>query len=282
MATHDFGVPLESALARRERLADDYAHEYGAERVFPELTGAVQSEIPGGSRVLEVGAATGLMTGPLLESSAMLTALEPSAGMLRRLLAKDVASSEKLNVLRGMTEDLPRDVAYDVAVVTFTPRRGLGLMKLLLELAIRVRHRVVMMLPEDGSMDWAYLSRSAAAQGFDVRSRIVRGEGEQRAVVFVAELANWTPTFTGEETWAAEARETTVPTPPPRGVATRLVRFFLLSGDRALLVHTDREWIDRIYGNLRTAAHRLGGGEITVRREEDGVMLIRLPRTGEE
>lgn len=279
---HDFGVPLDSALARRERLADDYAHEPGSERIFPELTEAVLAEVPESARVLEVGAATGLMTEPLLGKAKTLTALEPSVGMLTRLLAKEVASSEKFRVVRGMVEDMPRKVAYDVAVVTFTPRRGFGLVKLLQELAVRVRRRVVMMLPEDGTMDWAYLSRSAAVQGFDVRSRIVCGEGGNRAVVLVAGVENWTPAGPAEESWATQARETTVPVPSPRGVAARLVRFFLLSGDRALLVRTDREWIDRLHGNLRTAAHRLGAGEITVRREDDGVLLLRLPKHTEE
>lgn len=279
---HVFGVPIDSALARRERLASMHGIEFGSEHVFPELTQAVLEEVPEGSAVLEVGAATGLMTRPLLTRAGTLTALEPSEGMLRRLLASDVASSPSLRVVKGMAEDLPRDTAYDVAVVTFTPRRGLGLLKLVNELAVRVRSRVVLMLAVDGSMDWAYLARSAAQRSFDVRIRIVRGEGCRRAVVMVADIADREPTFDPAEDWGVDARETSVPFPLPRGSAARLVRFFIAGGDRALLMRTDRAGLDRLYGNLRTAAHRLGAGEIAVRREHDGILLLRLPKHAEE
>jgi len=52
----------------------------------------------------------------------------------------------------------------------------------------------------------------------------------------------------------------------------------LAGGDRALLVRTDRRGLDRLYGNLRTAAHRLGRDEITVRRTDDGIQVVRLPK----
>lgn len=277
-ALPSYGVTLDSAIARRERLADNYDMEFGAERLFPELTDAVLAEVPEGGRVLEVGAAVGLMTRPLIERAGGLTALEPSEGLLRRLLESDVATSEKLQVVRGMVEDLPRQLAYDVAVVTFTPRRGVGLLRLILELAIRVADRVVLMMDEDGSMDWAYLARSAAVQGFDVRARIVKGAGGRRAVVVVADVAGWEPTFATEDAWGLDARETSVPYPPPRGVSTRLVRYFLSGGDRALIVRTDPRGTERLYGNLRTAAHRLGAGEVTVKLEGDSVALVRMPR----
>ena len=86
-----FGVPIESALERRERLANLYDYEFGQERIFPELVFALLHEIPEDARLLEVGAATGLLTEPILARAGHLTALEPSAGMLRRLLAKDVS-----------------------------------------------------------------------------------------------------------------------------------------------------------------------------------------------
>ena len=44
------GVPLESALARRERLADKYDIDFGQERVFPELVEALLDEVPEGAR----------------------------------------------------------------------------------------------------------------------------------------------------------------------------------------------------------------------------------------
>ncbi len=141
-----FGVPIDATLQRRERFANRFDYEFGQERVFPELVEELLQEVPEGARLLEVGAATGLLTEPLLKRAAHLTALEPSAGMLRRLVAKDVAESPNLTVVQGMAEDLLHDAVYDVAVVTFTPRRGVGLLRLLHELASRVTDRVVMLL----------------------------------------------------------------------------------------------------------------------------------------
>lgn len=283
----EFGLPLDTALARRERLADNYALEYGQERVFPALVHSVLEEVPEGSDVLEVGAATGLMTGPLVDRAGRVTALEPSAGMLRRLLAKDVANSARLETLQGLVEDLPATAMYDVAVVTFTPRRGLGLLRLLLELAGHVRDRIVMMLDDD-TMDWAYLAKSGAARGLDVRLHFVTdrlGVGGKpfgaRAIVLTAvPLVQGDDTVTPDD-WAFDAREVTVPYPMPRGTATRLVRFLLAGGDRALLVHTDPEGVERLYGNLRTAVHRLGRSELTVRRDGPAIKVVRLPKGGE-
>ena len=44
---------------------------------------------------------------------------------------------------------------------------------------------------------------------------------------------------------------------------------------------SEREGVDRIYGNLRTAVHRLGRDEVTVRRVDEGVQIVRLPRSAE-
>ncbi len=279
------GVPLESALARRERLADRYGLGYGADRVFPQLVEAMLAEVPEGSRVLEVGAATGLLTRPLLQRAGHLTALEPSAGLLRRLLSSEVAESPHLTVKQGMVEDLLHDELYDVAVVTFTPRRGMGLSRLLVELASRVKDRVVMLLEDDGTMDWAYLARGAAVQGFvDVRltllsSRDTRPEDRRRAVLLVANLDRYEPMIEVPEDWGVDAREIEMPYPTPRGGATRLVRYFLAGGDRALRVNTDPRGVERLYGNLRTAVHRLARDELTVRRDGDIIQIVRLPRS---
>ena len=89
------------------------------------------------------------------------------------------------------------------------------------------------------------------------------------------------PTPAHEQDWAVDAREVDVPYPAPRGTAARLVRYFMTVGDRAILVKTDKAGIQRLYGNLRTAAHRLGQGEVTVRLQDDGIQIIRLPRAGE-
>lgn len=276
-----FGVPLESALARREKLADNYDIEFGQELVFLELVRTVLEEVPPDSAVLEVGAATGLMTRPLLERAGSLTALEPSAGLLRRLVATEVASSPKLRMVQGLVEDLPLEIAYNVAVVTFTPRRGVGLLRLLIELGMRVSDRIVMMLDDD-SLDWAYIARSAASRGFDTSLRFaVDSDTGARAVVLTAAIVEGVTLLgTGDE-WALDAREVTVPYPQPRGVASRLVRYLLSGGDRALLVRTDHEGVERLYGNLRTAVHRLGRNELTVRRDGDSITLVRLPRSGE-
>ncbi len=278
------GVTLESALERRERfVADTYDIDFGKDRVFPEVIEALLEAVPAGSNVLEVGAATGLLTRPLLQHVGHLTALEPSAGMLRRLLSSDASESPHLTVKQGMAEDLLHDESYDVGVVTFTPRRGRGLARLLIELANHVRYRVVMLLDDDGSLDWAYLARGASLRGLGITVRLLSesGEGEDihRVALLVADVEDWVPQLaeTNEE-WEVDAREIEVPFPPPRGAATRLVRYFLAGGDRALLILTDERGVDRLYGNLRTAVHRLGKEKVTVRRHGDHVQIVRLPK----
>ena len=282
-----FGVPIDASLQQRERFANRYDYEFGQERIFPVLVEALLVEVPEGARVLEVGAATGLLTGPLLSRAGMLTALEPSAGMLRRLVAKDVAESPLLTVVQGMAEDLLHDAVYDVAVVTFTPRRGVGLLRLLHELASRVTDHVVLLLDEDNTFDWAYLARAAAVQGFKVRLCIIVDDAhlppadQKRAVLMVADVRDWTPQLPSESAWDFEARTIEVPYPIPHGTATRLIRYFLTGGDRALIVHTHKDGIERLYGNLRTAAHRLARDEVTVRRTSEGIQIVRLPKQAE-
>jgi hypothetical protein len=276
-----FGVPIETALERREKLADNYAIDFGQERVFPELVDALTTEVSGARQVLEVGAATGLITRPLVGAVGYVTALEPSEGMLRRLVSSDVAEASNLRTMQGLVEDLPPEIAFDVAVVTFTPRRGVALVRLLLELATRVADRIVMML-DDTSLDWAYLARSAAAQGFGVRMRLVVAEDGRRAVLLVADVSDWSPSFAPHQEWTEDVNSIEVPYPTPRGAATRLVRYFLAGGDRALVLTTDPRGLDRLYGNLRTAVHRLAREEVTVRRQEENVQLVRLPGASEE
>jgi hypothetical protein len=203
--------------------------------------------------------------------------------MLRRLLTSDVADDDRLGTVQGMVEDLPADASFDVAVVTFTPRRGLGLLHLLTALAEHVRDRVVMLLDDEGSLDWAYLARAASLQGFTVRLQLVGDdsadlESRRRAVVLVADVSTWRPEVGPEEVWEFESRTVDVPFPAPRGAATRLVRYFLTAGERALLVRTDEKGLERLYGNLRTAVHRLGREEVTVRRTDEGIQIVRLPK----
>ena len=268
---------MESALVRRERMADRFGTDYGRDRVFPALLAAMLDEVPEDSHVLEIGAATGVLTSPLLAKAGYVTAMEPSEGMLRRLLQSDVASSERLTIVKGMAEELPPRVAYDLAVVTFTPRRGVALLRLLHELAQRVVSHVVMLLEIDGTLDWAYLARSAAQQGFDVRVHLITDESRDRlAAVVVAGVGNWYPTLEIDD-WALDAQELEVPFPAPRGAATRLIRYFLGAGSRALLVRTDERGVERLYGNLRTAVHRIARSELTVRREGNAIQVVRLP-----
>jgi len=129
-------------------------------------------------------------------------------------------------------------------------------------------------------VDWAYLARAASMQGFDVRLHIVSGEEprERRAVILVAEPVHYDANVAPEELWEFESRTIDVPYPTPRGAATRLVRYFLTAGERALLIRTDERGAERLYGNLRTAVHRLGRDEVTVRRTEDGIQIVRLPK----
>ncbi len=290
---YEYGVPLETALAQRERLASKYDIDFGKDRVFPELLAALFDEVPEGVDVLEVGAATGYLTRPLLQRAERLTALEPSAGMLRLLLASEVAESPKLSTRQGMVEDLSPDEAYDVAVVTFTPRRGIGLTRLLAELVHRVRDRVVILLDFDETLDWAYLARSASLLGLEVGLRIVCGqdpasEGRvRRAVVLIVPVSRTCgvkgPLAESEPVaWTVDARRIEVPYPPPRGAATRLVRYVLAGGDRAVVIETDPRGVDRLHGNLRTAVHRIARDQLTIRRDGDVVQVMRLPKAEEE
>jgi hypothetical protein len=100
----------------------------------------------------------------------------------------------------------------------------------------------------------------------------------RRAAILVAEVATYSKEADADEIWEFESRTLDVPYPVPRGAATRLVRYFLTSGARALLVRTDARGVERLYGNLRTAAHRLGRDEVTVRRTDEGVQIVRLPK----
>lgn len=277
------GAPLESVLERRERFANRFDYDFGRERVFPELVEALLEEVPEGARIVEAGAATGLLTEPLLGRAGHVTALEPSEGMLRRLLAKHAADAPHLRMLRGMAEDLAHNELFDVAVVTFTPRRGVGLLRLLQVLASHVTEKVIVLVDDDPAMEWAFLARAATVQGFDVTLRFVSERAAEpgvrrRAVIVTAVPTDEQPFSAVDEVWEVEARELDVPYPTPRGAATRLVRYFLAGGDRAILVKTDPRGIERLYGNLRTAAHRIGRDEVTVRRADEGIHLVRLPK----
>jgi hypothetical protein len=182
-----------------------------------------------------------------------------------------------------MAEDLAHNELFDVAVVTFTPRRGVGLMHLLRVLASHVTEKVIVLIDDDPAMEWAFLARAATLQGFDVTLRFVSERGasadeRRRAVILSAAPTDVQILADVDEVWEVEARELDVPYPTPRGAATRLVRYFLAGGDRAILLRSDPRGLERLYGNLRTAAHRIGREEVTVRRTDEGIHLVRLPK----
>jgi hypothetical protein len=279
----EFVAPVESASDRRDQLANQYDYEFGRERVFLELIAALVAEIPDNVEMLQCGSAAGHVTGLLLSKAKKLTAMEPTAGTLCRLLSSDVAADSRLCTIEGTAEDLDPDAMFDVAVVAFTVRRGIGLLRLLVTLARHVRRRVVMLLDDDDSLDFAYLARAASLQGFDVRVRLVSGvtassSQTRRAAVFVADVEKFSDRLRPEAIWEFQTRTLGVPYPAPRGAATRLVRYFLDAGERSLLIRTDAGGMDRLYGNLRTAIHRLGREEVTARRTEEGIQIVRLPK----
>lgn len=276
------GIPLDTAMSTRDRLAEEVGADFGRDLVFPELVKAMLEEVPVGASVVEIGAATGVLTRELVDHAGMVTAIDISEGMLRTLLSMPFAEADNLRVMQGLAEDLPPEVSFDTAVVTFTPRRGHALTNLLSELAVRCADRIVVVFPDDRTLDWAYLARTASAQGFEVRLRMVRGLEDKRGVILVAEVHGYMPMPSEEEDWNVDAREIEVPYPAPRGTAARLVRYFLSVGDRALLIKTDRRGLQRLYGNLRTAAHRGGHGEVTVRLQDDAIQIVRLPKTTED
>jgi len=293
-----FGATLESLLDRRDRLALTRGGAYGSTFVGKQLIEAVLAYIKPGQRLLEVDAGPGLFTRLFLSRGADVVALEPShrfAGELRALAAEGLTHragdqehvAGKLRVVEGFTEDLPIDERYDLAVVTFPARRGVGLLSLINELAPMVDGPIVVVMPDDGSLDWAYLCRAAAIEGAESHIRFI-AEGKyagsrdlaevKRAVLLVVERLDRIQPMRLEHAWDLQARTIDVPYPVPRGAATRLVRYFIAGGDRSVIIKTDAIGLNRLHGNLRTAAHRIARDEVTVRRIDDGIQLMLIPK----
>ena len=128
---------------------------------FPSSSRRCSTRCPRDARVLEVGAATGLLTGPLLQRAGHLTALEPSEGMLRRLVAKDVAESPRLDRGQGHGRGPPARRRSSTSRSSRS-RRGAewGCCACCTNSRSRVTDRVVMLLDEDNTFDWAYLARA--------------------------------------------------------------------------------------------------------------------------
>lgn len=280
-----FGATLESLLDRRERLAHTRGAAFGRDFIGRELVETVLGHVKPGMRILEVDPAAGLFTRLFISRGAQVTALEPSPVFAAELRKHE---SERLSVVTGFTEDLPlHNERYDLAIVTFPARRGMGLLALLNELSPLVSGYILVVLPDDGSLDWAYLLRASAIEGAEATVRFVSEgtpqdeddlRGTKRSVVLrVDHLAAIVP-MRLEEAWNLEARIIEVPYPVPRGAATRLVRYFMAGGDRSVIIKTEPQGLDRLHGNLRTAAHRIARDEVTVRRTDDGVQLMLIPR----
>ena len=103
------------------------------------------------------------------------------------------------------------------------------------------------------------LARAAAVQGFRVSLSIIVDDptaapaDQKRAVLMVADVRSWAPQLPSDDAWVFEARTVEVPYPIPHGTATRLVRYFLTGGDRALIVHTHKDGQERL---VRQPPHR--------------------------
>lgn len=279
-----FGASLESLLARRERSADAEGVQFGANRMFEQLAKRVLYDVRPDMRVLEVDPGAGLFTRLFLARGAEVTALEPSSVFVRQLQS---LNNDRLTVIEGFTEDLPEDAEFDVAVVTFAARRGIGLLALLNELVEIVKGKILVVLPDDGSLDWAYLMRGAALEGFDTVTRFITDgtlddpDHTRKAVLISLDAPSHIGAVDAHDVWELSARTIRVPYPVPRGAATRLVRYFVTGGDRAVLITTEKQGLTRLYGNLRTAAHRIARDEVTVRRVDEGIQLMQIPRSGE-
>ena len=296
-----FGATLESLLDRRERLAHSRGAGYGSDFVGRQLVESVLSHVRPGMRVLEVDPASGLFTRLLVARGAEVVALEPSPTFAAQLRTHE---SERLMVVEGFTEDIEPELAkrgmplpsdrsglldnrFDLAIVTFPARRGMGLLALINELALLVSGYILVVLPDEGSLDWAYLLRASAIEGAESTVRFVSegtpvdGDtltGTKRSVVLRVDHLSAIVPMRLEEAWNLEARAIEVPYPVPRGAATRLVRYFMAGGDRSVIIKTEPQGLIRLHGNLRTAAHRIARDEVTVRRTDDGIQLMLIPR----
>lgn len=278
-----FGATLESLLDRRERAAIHEGSAFGEHVLSRKLISGLAPYVHAGIEVLEVDPGPGHLTKGLLKCGARITALEPSPLFVSDLQA--LGDGENLTIFEGFTENLPGDAHFDVALVSFPARRGAGLLALVNEIAPLVVGKILVVLPDDGSLDWAYLSRACAIEGFQVRTEFyiesekISIHDMKRAVLLVIEKVGPYRDLRLDGVWELEARTIHVPYPVPRGAATRLVRYFVAGGDRAVLIATEPLGLNRLYGNLRTAAHRIARDEVTVRRVDDGVQLMLIPKT---
>lgn len=281
-----FGATLESLIERRERAAAHGGALFGTNVSIRELIQGVIHQVESGDRVLEIDAGPGHFTKVLAKRDIDLTVLEPITPFVQELEEISSSSENPFEVYQGFTEDLPKDAAFDVGLVSFPARRGTALLALINEIAPIISEKIIVVLPDEGSLDWAYLTRACAIEGFKVRAEFyVENEKKEkdvyslkRAVLVVIEKVHSFSDMRLDEAWDLAARTITVPYPVPRGAATRLVRYFIAGGDRAVVITTEPIGLNRLYGNLRTAAHRIARDEVTVRRTNDGIQLMLIPK----
>ncbi|MCL2526158.1 MAG: hypothetical protein FWE46_03805 [Coriobacteriia bacterium] len=296
-----YGTPLESLLERRERVAKSEGANYGATKMFPALAEKIFAELGNQEgrdrRILEIDAGAGLFTKQLLAAGYQVTALEP-APLLHKILAEP--DIEGLDVHLGFVEDQyfpePDDLAYfDSAVVSFPARRGRGILALICELLPLAQNKVILVLPDDGSVDWSSTMRAISLKGYHARAEFIvdtpaivqaQKSGQldlsqiKRAMLMIIDTAPIidTPLCSSQiiNAWGAAIRVIEVPYPVPRGAATRLIRYFKAGGDRSILIKTEPEGMHHMYGNLRTAVHRIARDQISVRRVDNGIQLMQI------
>ena len=256
----------------------------GEVEIVPAVLDLLLSEIGQGGHVLEVEATSAALTRELLREADHVTVLSPSADAMGELLGEDMPEAEKLSIAPGPVQGLGYVTYYDVALVAYPSMRGMGLLHTIAGLATHVHDRVIVLMEDEGTLDWAYLARTAVSQGFAVRLHLLalpKSESgvARRAVVLVTDLGDWEPSLIAATTWNGDdVREVRVPYPLERGSATNLVREFVEAGDRAMSLSTDAEGLGRLHGAIRTAAHRLAREEVTVRRTGDVIHVMRVPK----
>jgi SAM-dependent methyltransferase len=100
------------------RLFNEIPDDYEARPAYPAWvfeTLADRCGLGAGSRVLEIGAGSGQATLPLLDRGAQITAVEPGAGLARRLRERTQDRDVEIVVARFEDAVIPDD-AFDVAV----------------------------------------------------------------------------------------------------------------------------------------------------------------------
>lgn len=316
---HKYGTTVASLLERRERVATSEGINYGASRMFPGLVERILGELSDqDKKILEIDAGAGLLTRALLKAGHKVSVVEP-APLLQRALEN--IESERLTVYSGFVEDMlvnyagvqtfnedvdggegtgSPDPIFDSAVVSFPARRGRGILAQICEVLPLVKNKIVLVLPDDGSVDWTSTLRAVSLKGYRVSAEFVvdtaaleegqrgakfeSGEADvgniKRSMLMVvhADPTIENPLCPGQviSAWGASIRCIEVPYPVPRGAATRLVRYFKTGGDRSILIKTEPDGMHHLYGNLRTAAHRLARDQITVRRVSAGIQLMQI------